>query len=133
MGKKKFNETLLPLVLNLLRDESVEVKSNFIESFTPIFEVISPTSILEAVEPVLNDLSKSIGWRFKELCLNFITTIAALSGKDGMKESLLKILLELSRDNFESVRDCVARTILKLKELLGEEWVAREIMPEITR
>jgi hypothetical protein len=63
VGKPKFNDYFLPLVLALLRDEALEVKSQFINSFAPIFEMISPSSMIETLEPVLLELSKSLVWR----------------------------------------------------------------------
>lgn len=67
MGKSKFNDYFLPLVLALLRDEALEVKSQFISSFAAIFEMISPSSMIETLEPVLLELSKSLIWRVTPL------------------------------------------------------------------
>jgi hypothetical protein len=133
LGKRRFNEHFLPLVLALLRDESMDVKSVFLDHFAPIFEVISPTTMIEALEPVLNDMAKAILWRNKKIALEFIVKIATVSGKEGMKESLIKIVSDLMKDNFESVRDVVCQTIIKFKEILGEEWIVQVMMPELEK
>lgn len=134
MGKRKFNEFFLSIVLSLLRDENADVKTTFIENFGPIFTVISPGSMIDALEPVLVELAKSSIWRNKKLALEFIVKITEVGGAEVInRESLLKLINDLTKDNFESVRDCVAQTIIRLKEIISEAWVLEKLMPEIEK
>ena len=90
--------------------------------------------MIAALEPVLSDMSKSNLWRNKKTVLEFIVKIAEVGGQDTIsKEAILKIIDELVRDNYESVREIVIQTIQRLKELLGEDWVIKTVMPEIEK
>lgn len=132
LGKRKFNEFFLPLILALLRDETMDVKSAMVGSFGPIFEVVSPTVLLDAVDPALADLSKCALWRHKRTCLDFLVAVATSGGAEAVRESLLSVLTELVRDIFESVREVVADTVIRLAGVLKEDWVMVNIMPEIS-
>lgn len=131
LGKRKFNEFFLPLILALLRDEVLDVKSSMVQNFRPIFEVVSPTVLLDAVDPALAELSKCTIWRHKRTCLDFLVAVAAAGGAEAVRESLLKILLDMVRDIFESVREAVIDAIQTLKDVLKEEWVMEKIMPDV--
>ena len=133
MGRKKFNEHFLSLALAMLRDESTEVKSTFIEHFHPIFEVISPISMIESFEPVLAELSSSLVWRNKKVCLDFVVRVAKAGGREALKPPLVRIVIEASKDTFECVRDCFIVTTTRLKELVGEEWCIEHIMKEVEK
>lgn len=133
MGKKKFNEHFLSLVLAMLRDESLEVKSTFVENFSPIFEVISPISMIESLEPVLADLCKSVVWRNKKVALDFVFKVAQSGGKEALKDALVGLVLDAAKDPFECVRDYFAVTVVRLKDCLGEDWCVEKLMREVER
>jgi len=131
MGKKKFNEHFLSLVLAMLRDESLEVKATFVDHFSPIFEVISPISMIESLEPVLTELFGSLVWRNKKISLDFVVKVAQAGGKEAMRASLVGLVLDASRDSFECVRDYFVVAATKLKESLGEDWCIDKLMKEV--
>jgi hypothetical protein len=133
LGKKKFNEVFLPLILSLLRDEALDVKASMVSNFGPIFEVIGPAVLLDAVEPAFLDLSKCVLWRHKKTCLTFLCTVAQAGGRDAVRESLLKVFTDLLRDDFESVREAVVDTIKKLRDSLKDEWITEQILPHVER
>lgn len=133
MGKKKFNEHFLSLVLAMLRDESLDVKSTFVEHFAPIFEVISPVSMIESLEPVLADLCKSVVWRNKKISLDFVLKVAQAGGKEAMRDSLISLMLDASKDAFECVRDYFVVIVARLKESVGEDWCVDKLMRDVER
>lgn len=133
LGKKKFNEIFLPLILSLLRDEALDVKASMLENFSPIFEVIGPGVLLDALEPAFTDLSKCVLWRHKRTCLTFLCSVAQAGGREVVRSSLVKVLTDLLKDDFESVREQVIMTIKKLSEFLKDQWVSEHILPEIEK
>lgn len=133
LGKKKFNEFFLPLILALLRDEAVDVKAAMVGHFGPIFEVIGPNVLLDAVEPAFIDLSKCVLWRHKRTCLTFLCAVAESGGREAVRDSLVKVLVDLVKDDFESVREVVVETIKRLRDCLKEDWLAANVLPEVEK
>lgn len=133
LGKKKCSEIFLPLILSLLRDEAMDVKASMIENFYPIFEVVGPVVLLDALEPAFLDLSKCVLWRHKRTCLIFLCSVAQAGGREALRPSLVKVLIDLLKDDFESVREEVIETIKKLRETLKDDWILENIIPEIER
>lgn len=131
VGKRKFNDSFLPLILSLIRDESLDVRSTLIEHFGPIFEVVGPSVLLDAIDPALADLSKCVLWRHKKACLKFICTVAKAGGREAVRDSLLKVMLDMVRDSFDSVRLAVADTVEALVQSGHEDWVVEKVMPDI--
>ena len=63
IGKKNFNDLILPLILNLLRDEMQEVRSAVLNNFEPITQALNPISISDSLVPVLTEMQRSLIWR----------------------------------------------------------------------
>ena len=59
IGKKRFNEQILPIILSLLRDEMQEVRSAILENFDPVCSSLNPISIVDSLLPVLTEMQKS--------------------------------------------------------------------------
>jgi len=66
LGKLKYNECILPLVLSLLRDEMQEVRSAILDNFAPICKALNAISISEALFPVLQEMQRNPSWRVKQ-------------------------------------------------------------------
>ena len=65
IGKKRFNDQILPLILNLLRDEMQEVRSAILDNFEPICTALNPISIADSLFPVLSEMQKNLLWRVR--------------------------------------------------------------------
>lgn len=54
-------------------------------------------------------------------------------GREALKEPFLRMINDSIRDQFESIRLKVAKTIVDLIHLVGESWVAEKIFHELER
>lgn len=66
IGKKRFNEQIIPLVLALLRDEMQEVRSAILDNFEPITKATNPINLSDSLIPVLIEMKNSLLWRVSE-------------------------------------------------------------------
>lgn len=54
-------------------------------------------------------------------------------GKEIMRPIVLQIIVDCAKDSFECVRDYSVTLLLKLKENLGEDYLASSVLNEIEK
>lgn len=59
------NEHVLPIFLNLLRDDNSEVRLNLFKRLEDLNQVIGIENLQESIIPSLTDLSQDKNWRIK--------------------------------------------------------------------
>lgn len=65
--------------------------------------------------------------------MEFIGKMTDFVGKEIMRPTISQIIVECSKDSFECVRDYTVTLLLKLKENLGEDYMAGTVLSEIEK
>ena len=65
IDKAQTNEHILPIFLNLLRDESSEVRLNLFKRLEDLNKVIGIKELEQSIIPSLTELSNDKNWRIK--------------------------------------------------------------------
>jgi serine/threonine-protein phosphatase 2A regulatory subunit A len=136
IGKKATNDHLLSIVLNLLRDENIEVKTALLENLNGLAMTTNMVSLGQAFYPVLIDMSTNTNWRVKENSMKFILFLVDQGGAEVFNQESLDIRKFIGNyllDDFFSVRNCAIEAVRKICENFGESWFGNNIMPLIDR
>ena len=85
------NDHILPIFLNLLRDDSSEVRLNLFKRLEDLNQVIGIENLQESIIPSLTDLSQDKNWRIKLSVVQQFPVLARQLGEGFYNDKLLTI------------------------------------------
>ena len=92
-GKASTNEHVLPVFLQLLRDESTEVRLALFKHLNYLNEVIGIENLSQSLLPAVNELTSNKSWRVKVTVFNEFPSLAKQLGEPFFNEKLIEPLL----------------------------------------
>lgn len=146
-------EHLLPLFLQLLKDEAPEVRLNIISKLDKVNEgtfkfsrlskdplskpqhlplVIGIDLLSQSLLPAIVELAEDKQWRVRLAIIENIPLLANQLGKDFFNEKLGNLCMEWLGDCVFSIREAATINLRKLTEVFGVEWAKQQIIPKIT-
>lgn len=130
LGKEFTSSKVLPIVLQLLSDEHVEVKLSMIQGLSRLVSTVGS----EMVSPNLVSLLASIGkdspqWRLREAVVKACVDLCKALGDEIFTRSLQDIYFAFLTDPVSEVRVSGVETIPEVVSILGDDWVTAELLP----
>ena len=77
LGKEKTLETLLPIFLQLLRDENPDVRLNIISKLDAVNKVVGIEALSDTLLPAIVQLAEDKQWRVRLAIINYIPLLAS--------------------------------------------------------
>ena len=113
---------LLPIVQNLLQDESSEVRLNVIGELGKVSDGIGFRELSKQILPAVTNLATDSKWRVREGVVNVIPSLAKLMGPEAFEQDLSKIVVGWLTDQVCEIRTQVAEVLCELWGVFGEQW-----------
>jgi serine/threonine-protein phosphatase 2A regulatory subunit A len=133
LGRDDTVDQLLPMLLELLRDESSDVRLNIISNLDTINGVVGVELLSQSLLPAIVDLAEDVKWRVRFAIIELIPRVAEQLGCDFFNEKLNNLCMVWMGDDVYSIRRAAANNLFKLTVLFGEEWAKEHIFPRIER
>lgn len=131
VGKAQSTQHLLPLVLEILRDNSPDIKVCIFSDLEGIFSVVGSENLSQIIMPSLEELSDDKQWRVKLKIVQCFPLLGKQLGLDFFEEHFLPIIKKLAFDSVYSVRDGVTQVVKDLFPIFGVKWVENSIAKEM--
>lgn len=131
MGKQATKEHLLPLFLQLLKDEFSEVRLHLIGKLEVVNEVIGIDELSAALLPAIMELSEDKNWRVRQAIIEYIPLLATQLGMDFFDEKLGQLCMQWLNDTVFSIRESATINLRKLIDVFGVDWAKQTIIPQI--
>ena len=96
--KPATNEHILPVFLNLLRDENSEVRLNLFKRLHDLNEVIGIEELQQSIIPSLTELSQDKNWRIKLSVIEQFPVLARQLGEQFFTDKLNPICVSWLKD-----------------------------------
>lgn len=113
------NEFILPLFLNLLRDENSQVRLNLFKRLDDLNEVIGIENLQQSIIPSLTELSQDKNWRIKLLVVEQFPVLARQLGETFFNEKLNPICAAWLKDSVFTIREAAINNMKQLTIIFG--------------
>ncbi|KAL6942042.1 hypothetical protein ACO0QE_003206 [Hanseniaspora vineae] len=133
MNKTECTEHLIPILLNMLRDECPDVTLNIISNLEVVNKVVGIDILSENLLPAITDLSIDVNWRVRLAIIENIPLLAKQLSVDFFEERLSALCLSWLWDSVYSIRHAAVENLHKLTEIFGSDWAKNEIINKLLK
>ena len=130
-GEALLHASVMPLILQFLRDDSPEVKLRTLEGLPKVVGSVGARFLSESVLPQLLLLGNDSLWRVREKVIAQLPLLAEQLGAQVFEERLLDLYLGTYGDQVNAVRMAATRCLEPLARVLGAAWVRTSIVPRL--
>jgi len=131
LGRESTIEHLLPLFLQLLKDDFPEVRLNVISKLETVNNVIGIDLLSENLLPAIVELAEDKSWRVRQAIIEYIPPLAKQLGKPFFDEQLGNLCMSWLGDTVYSIREAATINLKKLTDVFGVEWSRSAIVPKV--
>lgn len=161
LGREATIEHLLPLFLQLLKDDQSDVRLQLIgklemvndgelhlgcllllrianiDSYPhfrinlPSLSVIGIDLLSQSLLPAIIDLAEDKQWRVRQAIIEYIPLLATQLGVQFFDDKLGKLCMSWLGDNVFSIREAATVNLKKLTDVFGVQWASQTIIPQV--
>ncbi|RCI13688.1 hypothetical protein L249_7971 [Ophiocordyceps polyrhachis-furcata BCC 54312] len=148
LGKQETIDHLLPMFLQMLKDEFPEVRLHIISKLelvnqgtktrdgagsccTDEVEVIGIELLSQSLLPAIVQLAEDKQWRVRLAIIEYIPLLASQLGVKFFDEKLSNLCMGWLGDTVFSIREAATHNLKKLTEVFGVEWASEQIIPKV--
>ena len=128
VGKDVTSKELLPIFLELLKDENSETRLGIIGKLDSVGQVIGVDVLSINLMPAIEELAKDEHWRVRMAIISHVPLLAQQMGEDFLKNQLMPQCLMWLQDKVYSIREAAIETLEKLAGIFGSGWAKTNIV-----
>lgn len=125
-------EHLQPLFLQLLKDESSDVRLNIIRQLERVNSVIGIELLSQSILPAVVELAEDKQWRVRLAIIEYIPTLARQLGSDVFDKQLGTLCMSWLADPVYSIREAAITNLKQLIEVFGSDWATVTVVPQVS-
>ena len=123
IGKDYTQQKVIPILMELIKDENADVRLNVTTGLTKVAQVIGPEILNAQFLATLSNMTKDAQWRVRMSVFELIGELSKLFGKEVFIKSLESIFLTYMSNTAASVREMGIKKSRELAEKFKHEWI----------
>lgn len=131
LGKQETTEHLLPMFLQMLKDDYPDVRLNIISKLEQVNNVIGIELLSQSLLPAIVQLAEDKQWRVRLAIIQYVPLLASQLGVKFFDEKLSNLCMSWLGDTVFSIREASTQNLKKLTEVFGVEWASKAIVPRV--
>ncbi|KAK6431546.1 protein phosphatase 2A structural subunit [Oleoguttula sp. CCFEE 5521] len=131
LGKQETQEHLLPMFLQMLKDDFPDVRLNIISKLEAVNAVIGIDLLAQSLLPAIVQLAEDKQWRVRLAIIQHVPLLASQLGVQFFDEKLSTLCMSWLGDTVFSIREASTQNLKKLTEVFGVEWASSAIVPKV--
>jgi serine/threonine-protein phosphatase 2A regulatory subunit A len=131
VGRSSSNQHLLPLALEILRDNSPEIKICIFSDLEGMCGVVGSESLAQIIMPAIEELIEDKQWRIKLKILQCFPLLGKQLGLAFFEQNFLPIVKKMVFDSTYAVRQGLTQVIKDLIPVFGQKWVETKIVQDV--
>ena len=131
LGKQETQEHLLPMFLQMLKDDFPDVRLNIISKLEQVNNVIGIELLSQSLLPAIVQLAEDKQWRVRLAIIQYVPLLASQLGVKFFDEKLSSLCMSWLGDTVFSIREASTQNLKKLTEVFGVEWASDAIVPKV--
>jgi len=128
--KDMATQKLIPMLVELLKDEHHEVKMGVLSGLQDVAVVIGPELISSGLLMSLSNLMKEPKWRVRFAVVNLVANLAKEFGRDFYTKNVEPIYMLFMVDNTAAVRETGIEKLQMLTNEFKADWVINGYIPK---
>mmetsp|Transcript_29538 Transcript_29538/g.75186 ORF Transcript_29538/g.75186 Transcript_29538/m.75186 type:complete len:603 (-) Transcript_29538:68-1876(-) len=124
---------LIKVFLQLIRDESPEVRLKLIGTLGELSSVVGIDVLSQSLLPSIKELGKDRQWRVRLAVIDCMPSLAQYLGEASFTSELSGLFQVWLVDPVFSVRDAAAGNFKRLSEVLGLPWCEINVVPQLQK
>lgn len=128
LPKQSTIDKLLPIFLNMLKDEFPDVRLNIISNLSVVNETIGINLLSTSLLPAITELAQDNKWRVRLAIIEYIPKLASQLGEPFFNNELLTLCMSWLWDAVYAVRDAAVDNLKQLTEIFGSAWAEEQIV-----
>lgn len=126
-------DSLIPILLDMLKNEFPDVRLNIIAKLKVINEAVGIGFLSDNLLPAITDLAKDVNWRVRLGIIEYIPLLAEQLGVEFFDRQLSDLCLSWLWDAVYSIRHAAVINIKRLTEIFGSDWCRDEIVSRLLK
>lgn len=131
VGKEITISKIMPILLDLIKDEDCEVRLNVTKGLIKLSEIIGHDLLSDSILTSLSQLTKDTQWRVRQAVFILAADLGIKFGKDIFRDELSQLLFAFLVDTAAEVRSSIISKIKDLAEAFGGEWAVQTVIPKL--
>lgn len=131
LGKQETTEHLLPMFLQMLKDDFPDVRLNIISKLEQVNNVIGIELLSQSLLPAIVQLAEDKNWRVRLAIIQHVPLLASQLGVKFFDEKLNSLCMSWLGDTVFSIREASTQNLKKLTEVFGVQWASSNIVPKV--
>mmetsp|Transcript_22692 Transcript_22692/g.26050 ORF Transcript_22692/g.26050 Transcript_22692/m.26050 type:complete len:238 (+) Transcript_22692:1027-1740(+) len=131
VGFEVTNSKLLPILLELIKDEDGDVRLNSASGLISLADVLGNDLLSDSVISSLSQLTKDTQWRVRSAVYDLIADLGISLGKEPFHKNLKEIFFGFLTDTAASVRNEGIKKLGELSISYRSDWVIDEVVPKL--
>lgn len=131
IGKETTQTKILPILLELLKDENSDVKLNVVSGLVKIANVVNLDLLTSQLLNSLSNMTKDGQWRVRMSVFELIADLSIIYGKEIYQKQLSNIFMGYLTNTAASVRQMGIQKSSTLAMKFGQDWVMSDYIPVV--
>ena len=128
---KKTNEFIFPIFLDLIKDESHDIRMLIIKNLDKLNEVVNIDNYVQGIIPSLIEISDNSNWRVRNQVQEIIPTIARIVKKKIFLENIMPICLKWLTDQVYAIRQNACKILKRLYGIFKGEDFEKKLLNKL--
>ncbi|MCQ2818572.1 MAG: hypothetical protein MJ252_14990 [archaeon] len=114
IGLKKTNEFIIPIFLEMLKDENHDIRMSLIKGLEDLNKVIKIDEIVQSIIPSIIDINSNKSWRIRIQIMEVIPTLSKLLDKNVFLDKIFVLCIPSLTDPVFAIREAACKLIKDL-------------------
>lgn len=130
VGKDYCMNRVVPILQELLKDDSSEVRLNVASNMKKLAGVVGPDLLTPILLSIFTNLTKDAQWRVRMATFQLLGDLSIAFGKDVYMKHLDSIFIQYLTNTAAAVREMGVEKSCELGESFGRDWVINSYVPK---
>ena len=131
VGKDFSMTRILPILEQLLKDDSSEVRLNVSSNMAKLSGVVGADLLTPTLITLLTNLTKDAQWRVRMATVELLGDLSLAYGKDVFMQKIEPIFIQYLTNTAASVREMGITKSAEICKSFGAEWIMSSYLPKV--
>jgi serine/threonine-protein phosphatase 2A regulatory subunit A len=131
LGKDAAQNTILPVVLRMLKDDEADVRLNIISKIDVLSQILGAEQLSATIAPAVIEMAQDAKWRVRLSVMEKLAHIGKQLGAAFFEKALRDLFLAGLADSVYAVRTAAAEQIRPIIGVFGVDWATKKLLPQI--
>lgn len=131
VGKDYSITRVMPILIELLKDENSEVRLNVVQNLIKLADVVGLDLLSPSFLSIMSNMTKDAQWRVRMGVFELIGDLSLKFGKDTFVKSLETIFMQYLTNTAAAVRETGIEKAKHIGAAFKSDWILSSFVPKV--